>query len=197
MVSILDSVRLGLPLEQQPSAADFPDSLCDSDGFCYRVVSFTNLPFAEPRRAHGLELLALLPWKWWLVEGSIQLDASGNAVAKYLMVHDGKYHQYPTVALFVAEEPYNFDPCIHVEQTRHPRYHSFPEMRSGALYIFVSPRADERFLRRVFDIRLSCLNTIAGCKSPGDIAQAAWQDQIDDQKHRDMDVASSLRRCHD
>ena len=65
--------------------------------------------------------------------------------------------------------------------------------RSGALRVNLSADADERWVRRAFDLRLNRLNTIRGCRNPGDIAPAAWQDQLDDGKLADSDIANHAR----
>ena len=86
-----------------------------------------------------------------------------------------------------------FDSCRHAEQIRHPGYLARREFRSGALRVNLSADADERWVRRAFELRLNCLNTIRGCRNPGDIAPAAWQDQIDDGKLAVSDIANQAR----
>ena len=136
---------------------------------------------------------SLLPWKWWTVAAGVKLDAAGNVIEKQLLIDDGKYFQYPTIWLFVGSYSRVFDPCRHAEQIRHPGYLARREFRSGALRVNLSADADERWVRRAFDLRLNCLNTIRGCRNPGDIAPAAWQDQLDDGKLADSDIANHAR----
>jgi hypothetical protein len=196
-VSTLSSVRLGVPFAQQPGAALFTGAECIAGGSCDVKASFSNVPFTKrwPARERAIPKIAFI--NWWFVNAAIKLDASGNAVEKRLIVDDGKYYQFPTIWLVELEDDNAFDPCLHVEQTRHPGYRSLREIRTGALWIKVSPSADERFLRRAFDLRLSCLNSLAGCENPGDIAPAAWQDQANDRTLAKTDTAQRPRFCAD
>ena len=154
----------------------------------------SNLPGGENfwRRTFS-DVPSLLPWKWWTVDASVKFDSAGNVVEKLLLIDDGKYFQYPTIWLFVGSYPGVFDSCRHAEQIRHPGYRSMREFRSGALWLYLSADADERWVRRAFELRLNCLNTIRGCRNPGDIAPAAWQDQIDDGKLAVSDIANQAR----
>ncbi len=193
MVASLESVRLGVPLRQQPHATRFHKSRCE-EGVCYAEEDVSNLPGGENfwRRTFS-DIPALLPWKWWTVDAGVKLDSAGNVIEKQLLIDDGKYFQYPTIWLFVGSYPRVFDPCRNAEQIRHPGYRSIREIRSGALWVNLSADADERWVRRAFDLRLNCLNTIRGCRNPGDIAPAAWQDQLDDGKLADSDIANHAR----
>jgi hypothetical protein len=56
-------------------------------------------------------------------------------------------------------------------------------MRTGALAVDISPDADQILIHRAFDIRLECLNSMRGCKTPGDIAPDAWQDSVSHSEH--------------
>ena len=193
VVASLQSVRLGMLLTKQPSAIRFPNSRCEH-GVCYAEANVSNLPGGESfwRRTFS-DMPSLLPWKWWTVDASVKLDSAGNVVEKLLLIDDGKYFQYPTIWLFVGSYSRVFDPCRNAEQIRHPGYLSRREFRSGALRVNLSADADERWVRRAFDLRLNCLNTIRGCRNPGDIASAAWQDQLDDGKLADSDIANQAR----
>ena len=126
------------------------------------------------------------------------LDSSGKVVEKWFVIDDGKYFQFPTVDIFVASRPQLFDPCLDAHQIRHPGYRSRLENRTGALTLNLSPSADERWAHHVFDLRLNCLDSLKGCKDPGDIASMAWKDLMDDRKFWESDVANQeqiLKSC--
>ncbi len=192
VVATLRSVRLGAPLGQQPSSVAFHQDVCE-EGFCYVEKDVSNLPKADFWGHRSSEIPSLLPWKWWTVSAGVKVDSTGNAVAKWLSIDDGKYFQYPTVRVFVGADPSLFDRCRHAQQIRHPGYRSRREMRTGALYLDLSVDADEQWVDRAFQLRLNCLNTTRGRKDPGDIAPAGWQDQIDDRKLEDSDIANRAR----
>jgi hypothetical protein len=193
MVASLQSIRLGVPLRQQPGATRFHESGCEHD-ICYAEADISNLPGGENFwRRISLTIPSVLPWKWWTVDAGVKLDSAGKVVEKLLLIDDGKYFQSPTLWLFVGSDPNQFDPCRNAEQIRHPGYRSRRGFRSGALWVNLSANADEQWVRRAFELRLNCLNTVRGCKNPGDIAPAAWQDQIDDEKLADSDFANQAR----
>jgi hypothetical protein len=193
VVASLQSIRVGMPLRQQSGATRFHQSRCEH-GVCYAEVDVSNLPGGENfwRRTFS-DMPSLLPWKWWTVDAGVKLDSAGNVVEKMLLIDDGKYFQSPTFWLFVGSDPNLFDPCHYAEQIRHPGYRSRRGFRTGALWVNLSADADERWVRRAFELRLNCLNTVRGCKNPSDIAPAAWQDQIDDEKLADSDFVNQAR----
>jgi hypothetical protein len=108
----------------------------------------------------------------------IRLDANGNVLEKGLGIDDGQYSQFVTVWISVRKNARLFDPCAHPSVATHLGYLPFQVHPSGALEVDVSPDANQSLIRRAFDVRLECLNSVGGCKTPGDIAPAAWQDSV-------------------
>jgi hypothetical protein len=200
VIASLESVRLGIPLTDQPGATHFRERHCE-EAACFAEDDVSNLPggvhFWKRRSS---DIPSILPWKWWTVTAAIRLDSAGNAVEKWALIDDGRYFQDPTIRLFIGSDQTVFDPCRHAEQIRHPGYRPRRAMRTGALWLDLASDADEKWVRRAFELRLNCLGTYKGCKDPGDMAPEAWQDQIDDLKLQDSDFANQARvadRCRE
>ena len=196
LVAVVESLRIGVPWNEQSSAAVF-DQQCDK-GVCYEVKSLSNLPWLDGGRHRPADMPSFLHGRWWVVRADVMLDSSGKVVQKWLVIDNGKYFQFSTVEIFVASEPQLFDPCLDADQTRHPGYRSRTENRTGALTIDLSPSADERWGHHAFDLRLNCLDSLKGCKDPSEIAPTAWQDMIDDRKLWESDAANQeqiLKSC--
>lgn len=121
----------------------------------------------------------------------IVFDINGNVLEKGLGIDDGQYHQSLTVGIDVRKDARLFDPCDHPGVANHLGYLPSRVMRTGALGVEISPDADQDFIRRAFDIHLDCLNSVRGCKTPGDIAPAPWQDSV----FRTDDYQESLKSC--
>jgi hypothetical protein len=174
LVKAVEELQVGAPIPRQLQA-QFSNLRCVPWG-CYKSLS--NLPFvdffASPRRLPPKLTLS----NWWGVGARVSLDADGNVVEKGLGIDDGRYHQFGTVAISVRKDARLFDPCEHASVAAHLGYLPRREMRTGALLVDLSPDANESLIRRAFDVRLDCLNSIRGCKTPGDIAPAAWQDSV-------------------
>jgi hypothetical protein len=129
--------------------------------------------FASPR---GLPPKLTLS-NWWGVIARVSFDANGSVLEKSVGIDDGQYHQGGTVGISVRKDARLLDPCNPSVAT-HLGYLPHREMRTGGLLVDLSPDANESLIRRAFDVRLDCLNSIRGCKTPGDIAPAAWQDSV-------------------
>jgi hypothetical protein len=174
LVKRVEKLRLGALLPKQPFGTGLRDPYCMSDRRCYLWVS--NLPFAEFWRMRGIRPTGVMPSNWWHVIAQVGFDSSGNVVDKELAIDDGKYHQFGTVEVTVSERAILYHPCVNPIAAMHPGYWPRQEMRTGALLIDVSPNAEQSLIDRSFDLQLDCLNTIKGCKTPGDIAPKAWGD---------------------
>jgi hypothetical protein len=175
LVKAVEELQVGAPVPQQ-RGAEFRNLRCIPDGGCYK--SSSNLPFvdyfASPRGLPPRVALA----NWWGVMAVIRLDANGNVLEKGLGIDDGRYHQSLAVWLRVRKDARLFDPCNHPGVADHLGYLPYRVMRTGALEVDLSPDANQSLIRRAFDVRLECLNSVGGCKTPGDIAPAAWQDSV-------------------
>lgn len=175
LVKAVEELQVGTPIPQQRKS-EFRDLHCIPDWGCHK--GFSNLPFvdffASPRRLPP----RVTPSNWWGVLTRIAFDANGNVLEKSLAIDDGQYHQDVTVGISVRKNARLFDPCEHPGVATHLGYLPHRAMRTGALLIDVSPDANPSLIHRAFDVRLDCLNSIRGCKTPGDIAPAAWQDSV-------------------
>jgi hypothetical protein len=104
-----------------------------------------------------------------------------------LGIDDGRHHQGAAVEITVREDARLFNPCEHPGVLSHLGYLPYRAMRTGTLVVDVSPDANPSLAHRAFDVHLSCLASISGCKTPGDIAPAAWQDSdFHYEDHREM-----------
>lgn len=172
-VKAVKELQVGAPIPRQLEA-EFTNLRCVPDWGCYESVS--NLPFvdffASPRRLPPKLTLS----SWWGVIGTVSLDANGNVLQKTLGIDDGRYHQGLTVVVVLRKDIRLFDPCDHPGVAKHLGYLPHREMRTGGLRIDVSPDANSILMGQAFDVHLDCLNSIWGCKTPGDIAPGAWQD---------------------
>lgn len=196
LVAAVESLRIGVPWKEQSSAAMFSQQ--SYKGISYEVKSLSNLPWLDGGRHRPADMPPFLRGKWWVVRADVMLDSSGKVAQKWLVIDNGKYFQFSTVEILVASEPQLFDPCHDAHETRHPGYRSSTENRTGALSIALSPSADERWVHHAFDLRLNCLDSLKGCKDPGEIAPAAWKDMIDDGKLWESDAANQeqiLKSC--
>jgi hypothetical protein len=175
LVKAVEELQVGARIPQQ-LGAEFRNLHCVPNWGCYKALS--NLPFvdffASPRRLPPKVTLS----NWWGVIARISFDANGNVLEKSLGIDDGKYHQFGTVGISVRKDARLFDPCDLPRVANHLGYLASREMRTGALLVDVSPDANQSLIHRAFDVRLDCLNSIRGCKTPGDIAPAAWQDSV-------------------
>lgn len=173
LVRAVAELQVGAPIPQQLQV-EFRNLHCVPNWGCYKTLS--NLPFvdffASPRRLPPKLTLS----NWWGVIVGIGLDTNGNVLQKTLGIDDGQYHQDGAVGITVRKDARLFDPCDHPGVASHLGYLPHRAMRTGALLVDISPDANPSFIHRAFDVRLNCLNTIRGCKNPGDIAPAAWQD---------------------
>ena len=196
LVAAVESLRIGVPWQEQSSGEMFHQ---ESDKeISWEVKSVSNLPWLDGGRHRLADMPSFLRGRWWVVRADVMLDSSGKVVQKWLAIDNGKYFQFSTVEVFVASRPEIFDPCLDAHQTRHPGYSSETEIRTGALLINLSPSADERWVHHAFDLRLSCLDSLKGCKGPSDIASTAWKDMIDDRQLWKSDVANReqiLKSC--
>lgn len=175
LVKVVEELPIGVPIPPN-STAELRNLHCVPTWGCYKSVS--NLPildfFAVPRSLPPRVALS----NWWGVLARVALDAKGNVLEKNLAIDDGKYHQGMTAGITVRKDPRLFNPCEHPGVAKHPGYLARREMRTGGLLVDVSPDADLSLLRRAFDLRLDCLNSIRGCESPGDISPDAWHDSV-------------------
>ena len=173
LVKAVEELQVGAPIPRQ-RGTEFTNLRCVADWGCYKSVS--NLPFvdffASPRKLPP----KLTPSGWWGVIGTVRLDGNGNVLEKALGIDDGRYHQGITVGIGVRKDARLFDPCVRPGVAKHLGYLPRRERRTGALLVDISPDASPNLLHRAFDVHLNCLNSIWGCKTPGDIAPAAWQD---------------------
>ena len=192
LIAAFQSLRMGVSWNEQTSAKVFHHS-CDPREVCYEEQSISSLPFVDHGRYRSADIPSFLRPRFWAVAASVTRDPAGKVIAKWLMIDDGKYFQFPTISINVASEPRLFDPCLDAHQTRHPGYRSRREQRTGALLLVLSPSADERWIRHAFDLRLDCLGSLRGCKGPSDIASTAWKDMIDDKNFWKTDAASQDR----
>jgi hypothetical protein len=177
LVRAVEELQVGAPIPKQREA-EFHNLNCRPDwGLgCHTAVS--NLPFvdffAAPRRLPPKLTLS----NWWGVIARIVLDANGNVLEKGLGIDDGQYHQSLAVWIGVRKDARLFDPCDHPGVANHLGYLPHRVMRTAALAVDISPDANPSLIHRAFDVRLECLNSVRGCKTPGDIAPAAWQDSV-------------------
>jgi hypothetical protein len=175
LVKAVEELQVGAPIPRQRQA-QFSNLRCVPNWGCYKSLS--NLPFvdffASPRRLPPKLTLS----NWWGVIARVSLDADGNVFEKGLGIDDGRYHQFGTVGISVRKDARLFDPCVHPGVATHLGYLPRREMRTGGLLVDLSPDANESLIRRAFDVRLDCLNSVRGCKTPGDIAPDAWQDSV-------------------
>jgi hypothetical protein len=169
LVKAVEELQVGVPIPKQRQA-QFSNLRCVPKWGCYKSLS--NLPFvdffASPRSLPPKITLS----NWWGVIARVSLDADGRVLEKSVGIDDGQYHQFGTLGISVRKDGSLFDPCAH------PGYLPRREMRTGGLLVDLSPDANESLIRRAFDVHLDCLNSIRGCKTPGDIAPAAWQDSV-------------------
>src|SRR5262249_55673386 len=114
--------------------------------------------------------------KWWGVLARVAFDRNGNVLEKSLGIDDGRHHQGAAVEITVRENAGLFNPCEHPGVLGHLGYLPYRAMRTGTLVVDVSPGADPNLTHRAFDVHLDCLAGIRGCRTPGDIAPAAWHD---------------------
>jgi hypothetical protein len=190
--------RLVKVVEELPIGAHIPPNLepefrnlrCVPTWGCLKGVS--NLPilnfFLVPRSLPPRVALS----NWWGVLGRVVFDVKGNVIEKSLVIDDGKYHQGVTVGIDVRKDARLFNPCEHPGVAKHLGFLTYREMRTHGLIVEVSPDADRSFLRRAFDLRLDCLNTIRGCESPGDISPDLWSDSV----FRPEDLEESTKGCY-
>lgn len=188
LVRAVEELRVGAPIPKR-TEADFRNLRCITDWDCHTGVS--NLPFADFFATPRWLPPRLTPADWWGVFARIVLDANGNVLEKGLAIDDGQYHQSMTVWIDMRKDARLFDPCEHPGVANHLGYLPYRTMRTGALAVDISPDADQILIHRAFDIRLECLNSIRGCKTPGDIAPAAWQDTV----FRAEDYQELFRSC--
>lgn len=174
LVRAVEALQVGVPIPQQ--AVEFRNLNCIPHWGCHTEVS--NLPFvdffAAPQRLPPKLTLS----NWWGVIARVGLDANGNVLEKDLGIDDGKYYQSITVWIVVRKDARLFDPCDHPGVANHLGYLPSRVMRTGALKVVISPDANQGLIHRAFDVRLECLKSSRGCKTPGDIAPAAWQDSV-------------------
>jgi hypothetical protein len=193
LVAAVESLRTGVPWQEQSSGAMFNQQ--SYDGISHEVRSVSNVPWLDFWHHRPADMPAFLQGRWWAVAADVKLDSSGKVVQKWLVIDDGKYFQFPTAEIFVTSESQLFNPCINANQTRHPGYRPRRENRTGALIIDLSPSTNESWVRHAFDLRLNCLNSLKGCKDPSDLAPTAWKDMIDDRTLWESDVANQERSC--
>lgn len=193
LVATVESLRIGVPWKEQPSAEVFQER-CEKE-ICYEDKSVSNFSWLDFWHHRPADMPSFLRGRWWAVAADVKLDPSGKVIQEWLVIDDGKYFQFPTVDIHVISEPQLFSPCLDAHQTRHPGYRSRLENRTGALMLDLAPSADERWLHHAFDLRLNCLNSLKGCKNPSDIASTAWNDMIEDRKFWESDVANQQRSC--
>lgn len=188
LVRAVEELQVGAPISKLREA-DFRNLNCITDRDCHAAVS--NLPFvdffAAPRRLPP----RLTQSNWWGIFARILLDADGRVVEKGLAIDDGQYHQGFTVSIDVRKDARLFDPCEHPGLANHLGYLPYRAMRYGGLVVEISPEANQSLIHRAFDVHLECLNRIQGCKTPGDIAPAAWQDS----GFRAEDYQELLKSC--
>ena len=191
LVGAIEKLQIGAPISQQQLEIEFPDLHCTPDRRCYARTS--NVPFSDFWLTRPAPLPRVMPAHSWYVLAQIGLDAEGNVLDKELGIDDGHYHQFGTVGILVRKDARLLDPCIEPSVATHLGYRSHLEQRTNALFIELSPEADQNLIRRVFDLHLDCLNTITGCKTPGDIAPAAWQDAFYDKRGDFQETSTSCR----
>jgi len=190
LVKRVEKVRVGDYLPKQPFGAGFHDR-CEPDHMCRVWVS--NLPFAEFLRTHRISPAGVMPADWWFAVGYVYVDLNGKVLEKGFEADDGKYHQFGTVEIKVHEDTRLFDPCIFPTAAKNPGYVPRQDMRTGTLFVDISPKTEETLMHRVFALHLDCLNTIKGCANPGNIAPNAWDDA-----HENEPTKFDFRKCrHD
>lgn len=175
LVKAVEELRVGAPIPKRPET-DFRNLRCITDWDCH--ISVSNLPFVDFFATPRWLPPKLTQANWWGVFARIVLDANGNVLEKGLAIDDGHYHQSVTVWIDVQKDARLFDPCDRPGVANHLGYLPYRAMRTGTLVVDLSPDADQILIHRAFDIRLGCLNSIRGCKTPGDIAPDAWQDSV-------------------
>ncbi|MGC1222458.1 MAG: hypothetical protein WA872_11770 [Candidatus Sulfotelmatobacter sp.] len=175
LVKAVEELQVGVPIPKEQQA-QFSNLRCVPKWGCFKRLS--NLPFvdffAQPRRLPPKLALS----DWWGVIARVSFDADGSVLEKSVGIDDGQYHQFGTLAISVRRDASLFDPCAHPGVATHLGYLPRREHRTNALLVDISPDADQSLIRRAFDLHLYCLNSIRGCKTPGDIAPAAWQDSV-------------------
>ena len=196
LVATAERVRLGETLAQQ--GISFFDIHCDSDDRCYGEKAVSSLPFAGFWKLDYRSMPPIAGLKWWAVGAYVELDKAGVVTSEMLGADDGRYAQFPTVEIRVEADSRLFDPCDFAGQFRHPDYDARREMRTGALFVTISPQSDVAFRRRAFDLHLECLNTWRGCNSPAELAPNAWHDMTEDKLLAESDRADAdkLQRCN-
>jgi hypothetical protein len=186
----VEELQIGVPISQQQLRTEFPNLHCTPDRRCYTRLS--NVPFPDMWLSRRAPLPRVMPAHSWYVIAQLGLDPNGSVIDKELGIDDGQYYQFGTVGISVRKDARLFDPCADPSAATYPGYRPRREHRTSALLIDISPDADQSLLRRVFDLHLDCLNSIGGCRTPGDIAPVAWQDTSYD---KPVDYRQALVDC--